>query len=573
MKTFRQGMTNSAQSWAFCTRLALIVCALYSGAFGELGGDVTSVQVDQARMKGTLHSTQAGAYTVHEIKVEAGTIVREYVSTTGKVFGVVWQGPFVPDMSQLLGTYFEQYSKEAEIQRRKGVGRRPLSIQQPGLVVQTGGHVRSYFGRAYFLRCCPKESLQMRYVKGQNVRSGVLALAVLGILGLTACGGGSSSSSSSSSSTGTTSGSMFRNAGDRSKWRPLGQFRFYPNGAFTSVTICTPGTSTCQTIDGILVDTGSSGLRILASAITLSLPQLTLSGAAVNDCIAFIDGSFLWGPVAEADVKMANEVGSSVPIHVIQNPTAYSIPASCSNGGTNEDTLAALGANGILGVGPEPYDCGTACDLHGGLSAPPVPAYYECPSGGTCQPTFVSLAQQTTDPVVLFTTDNNGVVLQFPAASGQEASLSGSLIFGIGTQTNNQLPSSATLFRLDQFDNFTTTFNGQALTSSFIDSGSNGLFFPDSAIAVCGGNASFYCPPSSLSLSAINQGTNGKTSSVNFSVGNADSMSGSDAVLPTLAGPNTGGFDWGLPFFYGRTVYTAIDGQSTPSGVGPYWAY
>jgi hypothetical protein len=48
----------------------------------------------------------------------------------------------------------------------------------------------------------------------------------------------------------------------------------YFNGAFTSVTVCAPGTSSCQTIDGILVDTGSTGLRVLASSMTLSLPQV-----------------------------------------------------------------------------------------------------------------------------------------------------------------------------------------------------------------------------------------------------------------------------------------------------------
>src|SRR5207342_1303998 len=50
----------------------------------------------------------------------------------------------------------------------------------------------------------------------------------------------------------------------------------YVNGLFTSVTVCVPGSaSNCQTIDGVLVDTGSSGLRILSSALTLNLPQQT----------------------------------------------------------------------------------------------------------------------------------------------------------------------------------------------------------------------------------------------------------------------------------------------------------
>src|ERR1700737_2949187 len=68
------------------------------------------------------------------------------------------------------------------------------------------------------------------------------------------------------------------------------------NTLYTSVIVCTPGTSTCQTIDHIQVDTGSSGLRILASALTLSLPlQTTSSGAAIAECVQFVDGSS-WGP-------------------------------------------------------------------------------------------------------------------------------------------------------------------------------------------------------------------------------------------------------------------------------------
>jgi hypothetical protein len=32
-------------------------------------------------------------------------------------------------------------------------------------------------------------------------------------------------------------------------------------------------------------------------------------------------------------------------------------------------------------------------------------------------------------------------------------------------------------------------------------------------------------------------------------------------------------FVWGMPFFFGRTVFIAIDGANTQHGPGPYWAY
>lgn len=357
--------------------------------------------------------------------------------------------------------------------------------------------------------------------------------------------------------------------------------QIYPDAAFTSVTVCIPNSSTCQTVDGILVDTGSVGLRVLASALPgLNLPKLTGSGGvSFYDCVSFIDGSFLWGPVAEADVTMAGEKASAGSIHLIEDPSGFSVPAGCSNGGVDEDNQAALGANGILGVAPEPLDCGLACDPSAGGVAPPV--YFGCLAAGNCLTAFVPVGQQVVNPVALFPQDNNGVILKMQALSSPAATATGSMIFGIGTQTNNQL-GSATVFTLDDFDNFTTNFNGQSLTGSFLDSGSNGFFFPDAAIPQCAGNSvapGFYCPTSTVNLSAQNVGTNNAQNMVNFSVANSVNLfqsNGSDTAFPTLGGPGfVHSFDWGLPFFYGRNVFFAIDGQGVPSGApaAPWWAY
>jgi len=129
--------------------IALLMLALPHRALAALGGDVNSVQDDLAHMKGSLKTTQAETYTVHEIKASAGTVVKEYVSPAGKVFAITWHGQFIPNMQQLLGTYFDQYTQAAKVQRESHVGHRPLNIQEPGLVLQNGGHMRSYFGRAY----------------------------------------------------------------------------------------------------------------------------------------------------------------------------------------------------------------------------------------------------------------------------------------------------------------------------------------------------------------------------------------------------------------------------------------
>jgi hypothetical protein len=126
-------------------------------SFAGLGEDVSSVQADQAHMQGNLRTTQAQAYTVQEIQAPTGIIVREYVSpTTGKVFGVAWQGPWPPDMRQILGNYFGQYQQALQAQANSHAGRRPLVIQQPGLILQAGGHMRSFAGRAYIPEMLPQ---------------------------------------------------------------------------------------------------------------------------------------------------------------------------------------------------------------------------------------------------------------------------------------------------------------------------------------------------------------------------------------------------------------------------------
>jgi hypothetical protein len=364
------------------------------------------------------------------------------------------------------------------------------------------------------------------------------------------------------------------------------------NLAFVSVTICIPNSSTCQTVDNIQLDTGSAGLRILQGVIPgLALPSLvdTTTGNTLYNCVSFLDTSYLWGPVQQADIKIGGELAAASIVQTVSSSNT-GIPTACTNGGTvNENTPTLLGANGILGVGLEPTDCIVAgtdfCDGSVSSTAPPV--YFECPSSG-CQstdtPVLVSSANQVVNPVVLFTTDNNGVVLQLPAVPSAAPTVSGSLIFGIATESNNAL-GAATLFGLDTNDNFVTSYNGQTLTASFLDSGSNALFFPSSNLPPCMDNSFFFCPGSLTPQSATNQGTNGVPSIVNFNVDNADNLfSTGGAALGTLAGPQgtantcstSGGsctFDWGLPFFFGRTVFTAIDGQTVSTGTGPFFAY
>jgi len=155
--------------------------------------------------------------------------------------------------------------------------------------------------------------------------------------------------------------------------------------------------------------------------------------------------------------------------------------------------------------------------------------------------------------------------------------LDGSLILGIGTRPNNT-PAGVTTYPANPVGEFTTVFNGVTLIHSFLDTGSNGLYFdaPASLLPLCPApNTSFYCPATTTSLSATNRGAFGSPSGVvSFQIGNFNSLfSSSNHVFSEVGGSGIGGFDWGLPFFLGRNVFIGIEGTSSSQGVGPYWAY
>jgi hypothetical protein len=349
------------------------------------------------------------------------------------------------------------------------------------------------------------------------------------------------------------------------------------NTPFVTITICIPGTSTCQTIDHVMVDTGSSGVHIIASVLnsTMVLPQVMAStGSPLAECQTYVD-SEVWGGIRTADVKIAGETAPGIPIQVIADPGIPKVPSSCGKASTVTDTVAEYGANGLVGINQVIADCGPDC-----AATPAQPAgYYSC-SGSTCTPVAVPVANQVPNPIAFFKADNNGAIVSFapttiPATGG--ATLSGSLIFGIGTQANNAL-GSATVLTTDDYGNLTTVFNGQTLNESYFDTGTPSYDFADSAIAVCG-QSDFWagqdCPTSTLNLTAVNKGLNGASKSASFTIVDADSMSQTDAVLPDLGGPadEAGAFAWGFPFFIGRNIYVALAGASTPGGAGPFYAY
>jgi len=416
----------------------------------------------------------------------------------------------------------------------------------------------------------------------------------------------------------------------------------YPNGnaVFTSVTVCDPAVFpvgqnplggppdvNCQTIPNILVDTGSVGLRLLESPALdgLGLPVVTDSeNNTLQECVQFADLSYVWGPVSRATIQMAGETAAQVPLlNEIANtgipiqiitPSAYlstAVPADCLSsppaGGVSiaADTLQTLGANGILGIGNFPLDCGSAC-----ASSPPRDQYYSCPSG-LCSVATVPQNLQLWNPVAAFAYDNNGLLLSLPLLANDASAsgpISGSLIFGNGTQSDNAL-GNAQIYAIDAYGNFPEVTLSYAPIStspptvfvsyvspqngSYIDTGSPAIYFSDAqslSIPECldtnGSPLGLYCPAALTSFSAQAYGTNKAQRPIYWNTDNAATLlSSGNSVFSTLGGDSgmdlaTDYIDFGVPFFLGQNVFvgfagtTALDAQGQvetyPNG---YWAF
>jgi hypothetical protein len=396
------------------------------------------------------------------------------------------------------------------------------------------------------------------------------------VLTLFACGGGGGGGSGNSSTSGNTptpdtpapipdymSSNIAANAISFSIQKSSGN---NVNAPFVSVTICQPGTSQCQTIGNILLDTGSSGLRVLSSALgSLQLSTQTNNNLPVLECASFLSG-LTWGPVKTADVKMSSEIASSIPIQVIGDPNYQSAPNNNCNGLPILQDPSGLKANGILGVSLRVSDSQN---------------YFSCSGNqnSSCQLITQVSSLQVQNPVASFAVDNNGLVMQLQTISASGAnSATGTLYFGVDTQTNNS-SSGASIIPTNSNGYFTTTFNGLSYGNSFIDSGSNGLFFPvgsqSSILKTCSLSTSFYCPTTTQNYSATVALKNNGVGTINFSVANADSLfATNNYAFSNLAGNEPSLFDWGIPFFYGKTVFFGIAGKlSTNAGTGPYYGY
>lgn len=123
-------------------------------AHAGLGGDRAGVLADAAQLQGIVNSMSLQQYDIQEITTAAGMRVREYLNRDGGVFAVSWAGPWLPDLQRLLGTHFEEYTQALAALNHPGL-QRSVRVTLPDLVVESGGHLRAYAGRARLTALIP----------------------------------------------------------------------------------------------------------------------------------------------------------------------------------------------------------------------------------------------------------------------------------------------------------------------------------------------------------------------------------------------------------------------------------
>jgi len=345
------------------------------------------------------------------------------------------------------------------------------------------------------------------------------------------------------------------------------------NRPFVTVTLCVPGTNTCQTIDHVLLDSGSDGLRVPASVLAnrSSYPQLmSPTSQPLYTCANYAAG-YDFGSVNTADVKLGGLTAKAVPFQIIDDSQPQiGIPDSCNSSGSYFDFVAA-GQNAIVGIRNWVYDEDRS---------------YTCNDGGCTEINNLPESMLIGSPIIRIPGNNNGASIQFPSVPANGAqSFIGVLTIGINTQANNSIGSDVSLlYTRDSL--FKASYNNVNQASTF-DSGTPYIIFTDNGIPLCNAGAAegFYCPVSPMLINAVFSNFDGGNQvNASYLLQNPliyyDNAVANNTLLPYAGAPCSGCesfadsiFLWGLPYFYGKTIYSGfpgvvINGESQPPFLG-----
>jgi hypothetical protein len=346
------------------------------------------------------------------------------------------------------------------------------------------------------------------------------------------------------------------------------------NRLVVTVIVCEPGTARCATIDDVMVDTGSTGLRLEASAVPRSLRLPAFTGAGdrpLAECLRFIHDD-AWGPLVRADLRIGGMTATDLPIQIIADDDRPR-PVGCPT------SIVKPTSNGTLGVGPNLFDCGGACEQNPRSPGVFVRASDAAGAGPVGERDAWSPVQgkvppesRLPNPVSRFPDHSNGIVIELPPSPpGGADELVGSLTFGVGTAPNNRI-GKAGIIRLDGRGRFTTSFGGVAYPDSYIDSGTPAYLLSDDALPRCAGMTWAYCPVPERTLHATIAGADGAATPIAFTVGDyraaRDRSVGAWDGFAEAAEPSSRAFVWGAPLFIGRRVFLVQAGKAVPGVEG-----
>jgi hypothetical protein len=142
------------QPVSYTIALLMLTALWIAPARASLGSDAASVVADADDLHGMVLPQTRGQFQIQQIVSDNGMQVREFLSSTGVVFAVTWQGPVMPNLRQLLGAQFPLYAAALAAQQRPGL-HRAVRVATPELVVESDGHLRAYVGRSYLPAMIP----------------------------------------------------------------------------------------------------------------------------------------------------------------------------------------------------------------------------------------------------------------------------------------------------------------------------------------------------------------------------------------------------------------------------------